>query len=87
MASSAVRRLNVCAASEYDYDLLIIGCGVGGHGCAIHAVERGECLAREGPSAHSTVRPCGQFMKHQYRLRDDDIIFVNTLLSLRQASR
>lgn len=27
--------------SEYDYDLVIIGCGVGGHGAALHAVEQG----------------------------------------------
>ncbi|KAL4458210.1 hypothetical protein ABPG75_013075 [Micractinium tetrahymenae] len=28
-------------SQEYDYDLLIIGCGVGGHGAALHAVECG----------------------------------------------
>ena len=27
------------AKSKYDYDLVIIGCGVGGHGAALHAVE------------------------------------------------
>ncbi len=27
------------AKASYDYDLLIIGCGVGGHGAALHAVE------------------------------------------------
>ena len=27
------------AKKEYDYDLVIIGCGVGGHGAALHAVE------------------------------------------------
>lgn len=27
------------AKQEFDYDLLIIGCGVGGHGAALHAVE------------------------------------------------
>ncbi len=26
---------------NYDYDLVIIGCGVGGHGAAMHAVECG----------------------------------------------
>ena len=26
-------------AGQYDYDLVIIGCGVGGHGAAMHAVE------------------------------------------------
>lgn len=25
--------------SSFDYDLVIIGCGVGGHGAALHAVE------------------------------------------------
>ena len=29
----------VAAAKAYDYDLVIIGCGVGGHGAALHAVE------------------------------------------------
>lgn len=29
------------AAGNYDYDLVIIGCGVGGHGAALHAVECG----------------------------------------------
>ncbi|GAX74290.1 hypothetical protein CEUSTIGMA_g1739.t1 [Chlamydomonas eustigma] len=37
-------RLSVVAKStdtKYDYDLIIIGCGVGGHGAALHAVEQG----------------------------------------------
>lgn len=29
----------------YDYDLIIIGCGVGGHGAALHAVEQGMKVA------------------------------------------
>ncbi|KAK9843540.1 hypothetical protein WJX81_008027 [Elliptochloris bilobata] len=29
------------AGHKYDYDLVIIGCGVGGHGAALHAVESG----------------------------------------------
>lgn len=38
-----VRRATVVRAAEkkYDYDLIIIGAGVGGHGAALHAVERG----------------------------------------------
>ena len=28
-------------STDYDYDLIIIGCGVGGHGAALHAVENG----------------------------------------------
>lgn len=24
-------------ADDYDYDLIIVGCGVGGHGAALHA--------------------------------------------------
>lgn len=27
------------ADGKFDYDLLIIGCGVGGHGAALHAVD------------------------------------------------
>ena len=27
------------AAQKYDYDLVIVGAGVGGHGAAMHAVE------------------------------------------------
>jgi dihydrolipoamide dehydrogenase len=34
-------RVRAAAAGGYDYDLAIIGCGVGGHGAAIHAVESG----------------------------------------------
>eukprot|EP00747_Dinoflagellata_sp_TGD_P155579 gnl/TRDRNA2_/TRDRNA2_177594_c0_seq1.p1 gnl/TRDRNA2_/TRDRNA2_177594_c0~~gnl/TRDRNA2_/TRDRNA2_177594_c0_seq1.p1 ORF type:complete len:621 (-),score=143.74 gnl/TRDRNA2_/TRDRNA2_177594_c0_seq1:411-2273(-) len=29
------------SSGPYDYDLVIIGCGVGGHGAAIHAVKQG----------------------------------------------
>ena len=35
------RAATVRVAAEYDYDLLIIGAGVGGHGAAVHAVSRG----------------------------------------------
>lgn len=37
------QRLSVvaqAAPAKYDYDLVIIGCGVGGHGAALHAVEQ-----------------------------------------------
>lgn len=37
---SAAASDNGGAAKGFDYDLLIIGAGVGGHGAAIHAVER-----------------------------------------------
>ena len=30
-----------CRAASYDYDVCIIGCGVGGHGAALHAVQQG----------------------------------------------
>jgi len=39
VSTSAVN--TVAAGSEYDYDVLIIGCGVGGHGAALHAVQQG----------------------------------------------
>lgn len=32
-------------AAGYDYDLIILGCGVGGHGAALHAVEQGMKVA------------------------------------------
>ncbi|XP_078435478.1 dihydrolipoyl dehydrogenase 2, chloroplastic-like [Wolffia australiana] len=38
---SAVASENGGPATGFDYDLVIIGAGVGGHGAAIHAVERG----------------------------------------------
>ena len=28
------------SSGEYDYDLVIIGAGVGGHGAALHAVDK-----------------------------------------------
>ena len=34
-------KVSVMAAANYDYDLIIIGAGVGGHGAAIHAAECG----------------------------------------------
>lgn len=36
---------NAAGKSQYDYDLIIIGCGVGGHGAALHAVEQGMKVA------------------------------------------
>lgn len=33
--------MNTTNKSKYDYDLIIIGAGVGGHGAAIHAAESG----------------------------------------------
>lgn len=40
--ASRAQRVSVVAqaAGKYDYDLVIIGCGVGGHGAALHAVEQ-----------------------------------------------
>jgi pyruvate/2-oxoglutarate dehydrogenase complex dihydrolipoamide dehydrogenase (E3) component len=32
----------------FDYDLIIIGCGVGGHGAALHAVEQGLKVITKG---------------------------------------
>lgn len=51
-ASCATRTAVVAqaAAGKYDYDLVIVGCGVGGHGAALHAVEQvGSCNI--GPQA------------------------------------
>ena len=38
---SALRVRAAALSHGYDYDLAIIGCGVGGHGAALHAVESG----------------------------------------------
>ncbi|KAL2341699.1 hypothetical protein Fmac_009639 [Flemingia macrophylla] len=40
-AVSAALSDNGTAPKSFDYDLLIIGAGVGGHGAALHAVEKG----------------------------------------------
>ncbi|KAL6764852.1 dihydrolipoamide dehydrogenase plastid precursor [Haematococcus lacustris] len=46
---SRTRRASVAARAssngQYDYDLVIIGCGVGGHGAALYAVEQGMKVA------------------------------------------
>ncbi|OVA02548.1 Pyridine nucleotide-disulfide oxidoreductase [Macleaya cordata] len=39
--SAAASSNNGSAAKGFDYDLVIIGAGVGGHGAALHAVEKG----------------------------------------------
>jgi len=36
-----VNAATAAASGDYDYDVLIIGCGVGGHGAALHAVQQG----------------------------------------------
>ena len=38
-ARAACAIVSAQAAQKYDYDLVIIGAGVGGHGAAMHAVE------------------------------------------------
>lgn len=38
---SAVISANGSPSKGFDYDLVIIGAGVGGHGAALHAVEQG----------------------------------------------
>ncbi|KAL1504277.1 hypothetical protein AB1Y20_010686 [Prymnesium parvum] len=40
-AHTSLTRGRVHAAMEADFDLVIVGCGVGGHGAALHAVSRG----------------------------------------------
>lgn len=38
-AAPAAAASSSSSGGKYDYDLVIIGCGVGGHGAALHAVE------------------------------------------------
>jgi len=37
----AAAKNGAAGSGKFDYDLVIIGCGVGGHGAALHAVEQG----------------------------------------------
>ncbi|KAL6324092.1 hypothetical protein AAG906_006363 [Vitis piasezkii] len=41
VVAAAVAPQNESASDEFDYNLVIIGAGVGGHGAALHAVEKG----------------------------------------------
>lgn len=40
---------------DYDYDLIIVGCGVGGHGAALHARSCGMYVQKVG-SLESTAQ-------------------------------
>lgn len=42
--AAAVEPQNESASDEFDYNLVIIGAGVGGHGAALHAVEKVACF-------------------------------------------
>ena len=59
----AKRHVPICQAvakptsSGHDYDLIIIGCGVGGHGAALHAVEQVQQSMSTIPS-HEWVTEC-----------------------------
>ena len=41
--AAAVSSRNGSGSDGFDYDLVIIGAGVGGHGAALHAVEKVAC--------------------------------------------
>lgn len=49
------------APAKYDYDLVIIGCGVGGHGAALHAVE-------QVGGRDALTRRAGQMNEHREQL-------------------
>ena len=59
--SSGLRSSIVAHATpdKYDYDLVIIGCGVGGHGAALHAVEQ---VGAEGLIDNVSPEPFGHAM-------------------------
>lgn len=40
MAAAATAGNGAAGSGGFDYDLVIIGAGVGGHGAALHAVEK-----------------------------------------------
>ncbi len=70
-AARAQRRaplvVRAAAGKEFDYDLVIIGCGVGGHGAALHAVESvrrplsGSDAVCPQAEAYVCRRSCGGF--------------------------
>jgi len=40
VTAAATPKNGTSLGGQYDYDLVIIGAGVGGHGAALHAVEQ-----------------------------------------------
>ena len=58
--SAALSDANGSPPKSFDYDLLIIGAGVGGHGAALHAVEKvnSMLLLPKFSSRKSLVRVC-----------------------------
>lgn len=44
------------AGAKYDYDLVIVGCGVGGHGAALHAVEQVRTAGRTAAPGTEAVQ-------------------------------
>lgn len=40
IVANAGEKSSINSSAEYDYDLVIIGAGVGGHGAALHAVDK-----------------------------------------------
>ena len=44
-ASPAVARSTLLRMEDTDFDLVVVGCGVGGHGAALHAVSKGLSVA------------------------------------------
>lgn len=55
--ASRLARSRVSMADGFDYDLAIIGCGVGGHGAALHAVSKGlkTCIFTGGDAGGTCV--------------------------------
>lgn len=60
------------AGAKYDYDLVIIGCGVGGHGAALHAVEQVRCRAAGLVSQLAVAVTWEFFVKCKARQRQQD---------------
>ena len=58
VAQAVAAKNGASDAGQYDYDLVIIGCGVGGHGAAMHAVESVSGRAAACLAACRARRPC-----------------------------
>lgn len=61
--SSAASSSNGAPPKSFDYDLIIIGAGVGGHGAALHAVEKVNSLLITKTAKENTLR---SFVKLQH---------------------
>jgi hypothetical protein len=57
-AAAAAAENGTVGSGGFDYDLVIIGAGVGGHGAALHAVEKVSFASEMVPALFRSVYAC-----------------------------